>query len=122
KNSNQVREFLIDENGIEIVEVTLGPNGVLVGSAREAFNLEKNTGEVLRKNAIERKNRQIESRKTILDAKVAKLKSEFELVKEEIDRIYVEKELRNEIAEKNRKQLMKIRRKKEQNIKKDKNK
>lgn len=122
KNSNQVREFLITDNGIEIVEVTLGPNGVLVGSAREAFNLEKNTGEVLRKNAVERKNRQIESRKTILDAKVAKLKSEFELVKEELDRIYVEEELRNEIAEKNRKQLMKMREKKEQNIKKEKNK
>ena len=118
KNSNQVREFLITDNGIEIVEVTLGPNGVLVGSAREAFNLEKNTGEVLRKNAFERKNRQIESRKTILDAKVAKLKSEFELVKEELDRIYVEEELRNEVAEKNRKQLMKMREKKEQDTNK----
>jgi circadian clock protein KaiC len=114
KNSNQVREFLITDNGIEIVEVTLGPNGVLVGSAREAFNLEKNTGEVLRKNAFERKNRQIESRKTILDAKVAKLKSEFELVKEELDRIYIEEELRNEVAEKNKKQLMKMREKKEE--------
>jgi circadian clock protein KaiC len=122
KNSNQVREFLITDNGIEIVEVTLGPNGVLVGSAREAFNLEKNTGEVLRKNAFERKNRQIESRKTILDAKVAKLKSEFELVKEELDRIYVEEELRNEVAEKNRKQLMKMREKKEQDTNKRKNK
>lgn len=118
KNSNQVREFLITDNGIEIVEVTLGPNGVLVGSAREAFNLEKNTGEVLRKNAFDRKNRQIESRKTILDAKVAKLKSEFELVKEELDRIYVEEELRNEVAEKNRKQLMKMREKKEQDTNK----
>jgi circadian clock protein KaiC len=122
KNSNQVREFLITDNGIEIVEVTLGPNGVLVGSAREAFNLEKNTGEVLRKNAFDRKNRQIESRKTILDAKVAKLKSEFELVKEELDRIYVEEELRNEVAEKNRKQLMKMREKKEQDTNKRKNK
>jgi len=118
KNSNQVREFLITDNGIEIVEVTLGPNGVLVGSAREAFNLEKSTGEVLRRNAFDRKNRQIESRKTILDAKVAKLKSEFELVKEELDRIYVEEQLRNEVAEKNRKQLMKMREKKEQDINK----
>jgi circadian clock protein KaiC len=120
KNSNQVREFLITDNGIEIVEVTLGPGGVLVGSAREAYNLEKNTGEVLRKNAFDRKNKQIESRKTILDAKVAKLKSEFELVKDELNRIYIEEELRNEVAEKNRKQLMKMRGKKVEDINKNK--
>lgn len=112
KNSNQVREFLITDNGVEIVEVTLGPTGVLVGSAREAYNLEKSTGEALRKNAISMKNKQIESRKTILDAKVAKLKSEFELVKDELDRIYIEEQLRNEVAEKNRKELMKMRGKK----------
>jgi circadian clock protein KaiC len=120
KNSNQVREFLITDNGIEIVEVTLGPAGVLVGSAREAYKLEKNTGEALRKNAFDRKNKQIESRKTILDAKVAKLKSEFELVKDELNRIYIEEELRNEVAEKNRKQLMKMREKKVENINKNK--
>jgi len=51
-----------------------------------------------------------------------KLKSEFELVKEELDRIYVEEELRNEVAEKNRKQLMKMREKKEQDTNKRKNK
>ena len=117
KNSNQVREFLITDNGIEIVEVTLGPNGVLVGSAREAYKLEKNTGEVLRKNAFDLKNKQIESRKTILDAKVAKLNSEFELVKDELNRIYIEEELRNEVAEKNRKQLMKMRGKNEEDLK-----
>ena len=117
KNSNQVREFLITDNGIEIVEVTLGPSGVLVGSAREAYKLEKNTGEVLRKNAFDLKNKQIESRKTILDAKVAKLNSEFELVKDELNRIYIEEELRNEVAEKNRKQLMKMRGKNEEDLK-----
>jgi circadian clock protein KaiC len=113
KNSNQVREFLITDEGIKIVEVTLGANGVLIGSAREAYKLEENTAEVLRKNAFNRKNKQIESKKMILDAKVAKLKSEFELVKDELDRMFVEEELRNEIAEKNRKQLMRIREKKE---------
>jgi circadian clock protein KaiC len=115
KNSNQVREFLITDNGIEIVDVVIGPSGVLVGSEREAFQFEKNTGEVLRKNAVDRKNRQIQSRESILNAKIAKLKSEFEIVKDELNRIYVEEELRNEVVEKSRKHLMKIRGKQEEN-------
>ncbi len=114
KNSNQIREFLITDNGIEIAEVTLGPNGVLVGSARDAYKLEQNSGEVLRKNSLERKNKEIESKKLILDAKVAKLTTEFELAKDELNRLYIEEELKNEVMEKNRKQLGEIRGKKEQ--------
>ena len=33
-HSNQVREYLITDHGIEIVDVYLGPNSVLTGSAR----------------------------------------------------------------------------------------
>lgn len=113
KNSNQVREFLITDNGIKIVDVTLGPNGVLTGSAREAYNLEKNAREVLRKNSLDRKNREIENKKSILDAKVARLKTEFELAKDELNRIYVEEEGRSEAMEKSRKQLVRMREKKE---------
>jgi circadian clock protein KaiC len=117
KNSNQVREFLITDNGIKIVEVTLGPSGVLIGSAREAFALEKNTVELLRKNAVDRKNRQIQSKESVLNAKITELKTEFELLKYELNRMYQEEELGNEIIEKNSKQLMKIREKKDYNNK-----
>jgi circadian clock protein KaiC len=116
KNSNQVREFIITDNGIEIVEVTLGPDGVLVGSAREAYHLEKDTRDALRNNLLNRKNKEIESKKSILDAKIAKLKTEFELVKDELNRIYIEEELRNEVTEKNKKRLVKIRERKDGNI------
>lgn len=38
KNSNKVREFLITNKGIKMIDIVVGPNGVLTGSAREAFN------------------------------------------------------------------------------------
>lgn len=38
KNSNKVREFLITNKGIELVDIVVGPNGVLTGSAREEYN------------------------------------------------------------------------------------
>jgi circadian clock protein KaiC len=115
KNSNQVREFMITDNGIKIMEVTLGPDGVLIGSAREAYNLEKNTRDALRNNLLDRKNKEIGSKKSILDAKIAKLKTEFDLVKDELNRIYIEEELRNEVMEKNRKRLVNIRERKDAN-------
>lgn len=113
KNSNQVREFLITDNGIEIVNVTLGPDGVLIGSAREAYQLETNTAAALRKNLFDRKNREIANKKLILDAEVTRLTKEFELAKDELNRIYTEEELRKEVAEKNKKQIMKMREKKD---------
>lgn len=38
KNSNKVREFLITNKGIELVDIVVGPEGVLTGSAREIYN------------------------------------------------------------------------------------
>lgn len=109
KNSKQVREFIITDDGIRIVDVALGPDGVLIGSARELYHLEKVTGEALQQNALDRRNKEIESKKLMLENKIAALNSEFELVKEELNRAYVEDQLRREVAEKNREEMMRMR-------------
>ena len=83
KNSNQVREFIITDEGIEIVDVALGPDGVLIGSARELYNLDRIAGEALQQNSLDRKNKKIENKKLMLENKIAALNSEFELVKDE---------------------------------------
>ena len=44
KHSNQVREFVITDKGLDLVDVYLGPEGVLIGSAREAQELNEVTG------------------------------------------------------------------------------
>lgn len=105
RHSNQVREFVISEKGLDLVDVYLGPEGVLTGSAREAQHLLKETGLVLRDHAVSRKDREIERKRAVLEAKVAGLKEEFESVQEELNRSYVEDELRSEVQEKNRAQM-----------------
>jgi circadian clock protein KaiC len=112
KNSNQVREFVITDKGIEIIDVTIGPDGVLVGSARDAYRLEKETGEMLRKSALKRRDKEIENKRVILEGKISRLNSEFELVKDELNRIYVEDELRKKAVEQNREELVRIRKNK----------
>ncbi|GAB3935468.1 circadian clock protein KaiC [Larkinella terrae] len=105
KHSNQVREFVITDEGLNLVDVYLGPEGVLTGSAREAQQLQEQTGVVLHQNAINRKDREIERKRFVLESKIASLKEEFESMQDELNRTYVEEELRKEVMEKNREQL-----------------
>lgn len=114
RHSNQVREFVITDKGLDLVDVYLGPEGVLTGSAREAQQLLKQTGAVLRDHAVSRKDREIERKRAVLEAKVASLKEEFESVQEELNRNYVEEELRNEVLEKNRVRMTRSRHNDEQ--------
>src|ERR1700748_2223843 len=59
KHSNQVREFVITDHGLDLFDVYLGPEGVLTGSAREAQILQEQTGEALRNYSVTRKDREI---------------------------------------------------------------
>jgi circadian clock protein KaiC len=109
QHSNQVREFVISDEGLNLVDVYLGPEGVLTGSAREAQQLMETTGEVLRTHAVTRKDREIERKRMVLQAKIESLKEEFESVTDELNKSYVEEELRKEVAKKNREQITKNR-------------
>ena len=105
KHSNQVREFVINDKGIELLDVYLGPEGVLTGSAREAQKLNEVTGAALRTQALSRKDREIERKRFVLEAKIASLKEEFESMQEEMNKTYLEEDLRKEILTKNREQI-----------------
>jgi circadian clock protein KaiC len=104
-HSNQVREFVITSKGLKLINVFLGPEGVLTGSAREAQKLLEETNDALRKNEAGRKEREIERRKMILDAKIASLNSRFESTKASLNSSYEEEEVKKKILEKNRKDM-----------------
>lgn len=104
-HSKQVREFVITDNGLELVDVYLGPEGILVGSAREAQELQEHTGIELRSYAAGQKDQVIERKKLVLEAKIASLKEEFETVRDELNKTFMEEKLKKEIMERNRQQL-----------------
>ncbi|MBO9562084.1 MAG: circadian clock protein KaiC [Niastella sp.] len=101
-HSNRVREFVIQDTGLELVDVYLGPKGILVGSAREAEQLNELTGVELRADALTRKDRELERKRTVLEAKIASLRDEFESMQDELNRTFREEELTKQIKEKNR--------------------
>jgi circadian clock protein KaiC len=106
KHSNQVREFIITDKGLDLVEVYLSTEGVLTGSAREAQRLSEIAGEALRSLTLNRKDTEINRRRKILEAKIASLKEEFESIQDELNKTSVEETLKNEIMEKNRKTMI----------------
>src|SRR5215203_1431908 len=106
KHSNQVREFVITDKGLDLVDVYLGPDGVVTGSARETQQLNEATSVELRTHALNRKDVAIQRKRKVLEAKIASLQEEFESVQDELNKSYIEEDLKKEIVEKNRKQLI----------------
>jgi len=108
-HSNQVREFVITSKGLELVDVYRGPDGILVGSARKAQELQELTGVEMLSYAVNRKDRELDRKKLVLEAKIASLKEEFESVRDELNKTFIEEQLKKEIMEKNRNQIIKNR-------------
>jgi circadian clock protein KaiC len=110
KHSNQVREFVITDKGLDLVEVYLGPEGVLTGTAREAQKLQEQTGEVLRNFAVGSKDRELIRKRKVLEAKISNLQMEFESAEEELNKMYQEEELVKQVAKNTMQEITNIRR------------
>jgi circadian clock protein KaiC len=85
-HSNQVREFLFTEHGIELIDVYLGSVGVLTGTARAAQEAKDKAEALLHHQELELKQRNLDRKKKALEAKIIALRSEFEAEKEELER------------------------------------
>jgi len=77
-NSNQIREFILTDHGVELREAYIGARGVLTGSARIAQEANENAELLIREKDIERKKREIKRKRKALEAQIAALHTEFE--------------------------------------------
>ena len=109
KHSNQIREFVISDNGLDLIDLFIGPEGVLTGSARETQQLLEKTTDLMRNSAISRKDREIQRKKIVLESKIASLKEEFESTQEELNKEYTDDDLRKDFLEKNRQEIIRKR-------------
>lgn len=86
-HSNQIREFVLTDRGIELLDVYTGPEGVLTGSARYAQEEKELAQRLLREQEIERKRREIERKHQQLTTTIASLQADFESEKMELEKI-----------------------------------
>jgi len=86
-HSNQIREFLLSDKGINLLDVYVGPSGVLTGSARLSQESQEKAAEVTEQEEIELRKRNLESKRKALEAQVAALHAEIEAGTAEMKRI-----------------------------------
>jgi circadian clock protein KaiC len=82
-HSNQIREFLITADGIELQDVYVGPEGVLTGSLRAAQEARERAAALAREQEAQRRSRELERRRTTLEAQIKVLQAEIGLLEGE---------------------------------------
>lgn len=86
-HSNQIREFLISDKGIDVVDAYIGPSGVLTGSARAAQEALEEAAVLAGQQEAARLKREMQRKRVALDRQVNGLRSEYEIEAAELRRI-----------------------------------
>jgi circadian clock protein KaiC len=99
-HSNQVREFLLTDQGIELIDVYPGSGTVLTGSARQAEAARERVEAQSRSQELERRRRATERRRQDVQAQIAALTAELQAEEEELELLLSTEEARRKtIAE-----------------------
>ncbi len=86
-HSNQVREFLISNRGIDLVDAYIGPSGVLTGASRVAQAAREKAEALASQQEAARRKRELESKRATLERQIAGLRSEYEAEEAELRRM-----------------------------------
>jgi circadian clock protein KaiC len=86
-HSNQIREFLISDRGIDLVDAYIGPSGVLTGAARVAQTAREKAEALASKQEAARRQRELKRKRAALEQQIVGLRSEHEASAEELRQI-----------------------------------
>lgn len=112
-HSNQMREFVLTDHGVELRDVYVGPSGdLLAGGAREALEaleaLEK-AQTLVRGQETEGKKRERERKRQAMEAQIAVLRAEFEVEQAEATKTITQDQTRAGVLAGDRVQMARLR-------------
>jgi len=119
EHSNQIREFVLTDDGLRLLDVYLGPEGVLTGSARVSQEMREKAVVTFRGQALESRRRELDRKRVTFEARMAMLRAEFEVEEEIIQRTISESELLGEEVVQDRGQMVLSRQADSSSYKKD---
>jgi circadian clock protein KaiC len=93
-HSNQIREFLLTNHGVELREVYLGEAGLLTGSGRVIQEAKDASAAILAGQEIERKQLLVQRKRMVLDAQIAALQLDLETDVQESQQIIAQEKLK----------------------------
>jgi circadian clock protein KaiC len=108
-HSNQLREFRLTPQGVDLLDVYVGPDGVLTGSSRLSQEAREKAEALARKQDAERKDRDRTRKREALEARIAALRKEFEVEEAEAETSSVEDISREEMIADNREAMSRSR-------------
>jgi len=86
-HSNQIREFLLTDHGVDLLDAYVGPSGVLTGTARLAQEAKEREADMMFSKDTESKKLRLENSRKALEAKIAAMRAEFESEAAEVKRL-----------------------------------
>jgi len=87
KHSNQIREFLISDHGIDVVDAYIGASGVLTGSARAAQGALEKAAMLASQQEAAQLKREVERKREAIERQISSLRADYETEAEELRRI-----------------------------------
>jgi len=86
-HSNQIREFLISDHGIDVVDAYIGASGVLTGSARVAQGALEKAAVLASQQEAAQLKREVERKRAALERQISGLRADYETEAVELRRI-----------------------------------
>ena len=83
-HSNQVREYRLTSQGIELIEPYIGADGVLTGSARLTQEARERESELTRRQTIERRRREMARKRAGIEREIAEMQAVIEAEEAEV--------------------------------------
>jgi circadian clock protein KaiC len=95
-HSKQVREYRLTDQGIELALPYIGPEGVLTGSARLIQEAREREAELGRRQAMERRHRDVQRRCRAIEQQIGELRAAIEADEAEVALLIEQDEMREE--------------------------
>jgi circadian clock protein KaiC len=109
EHSNQIREFVLTNDGLRLLDVYLGPEGVLTGSARVSQEGREKAAGTSRRQQLEGRGRELDRKREIFEARMTMLRAEFQVEEEVIQQSISESKLLDDELLQDRGQMVRSR-------------
>jgi circadian clock protein KaiC len=93
-HSNQIREFVLTDHGLQLLDVYSGPSGLLTGSARAAAEAKEREDAAEHARMVQSKSLELKHKHQQLEIEIARMRADFEQEEQTLLRDAQEVELR----------------------------
>jgi circadian clock protein KaiC len=108
-HSNQIREFVLTEKGVNLLDVYVGPSGVLTGSARLSQEAQEKAKDLVHQQDVQIKQLNLERKRKAIEAQIADLRAEFKTEEAEVKNFIKQDKLRQQKVSQDREAMAQIR-------------